>query len=197
MITTLIFDIGSVLLKHKTIITPQLLADTFNIPLSVAEKEYAKIRDDWRIGKIHYEQVFKLLKSKYNIDFSIEDLKEQYIKKYAQIAIIDEQMVEIVKQLSSRYSVVALTNTIDIHSDFNYERELYTIFRKAYISNQTGHKKPDKEAFQDVLDDIHVTPQECLLIDDRKDNIQTAKEMHFNTYTFLSLEKFRQFIKTI
>jgi len=92
MITTLIFDIGSVLLKHKTIITPQLLADTFNIPLSVAEKEYAKIRDDWRIGKIHYEQVFKLLKSKYNIDFSIEDLKEQYIKDGRNSETIKQQI---------------------------------------------------------------------------------------------------------
>jgi putative hydrolase of the HAD superfamily len=43
-------------------------------------------------------------------------------------------------------------------------------------------RKPDEYIFKYVLNQNNLSAEECLFIDDNKDNIKTAKNMNINTW---------------
>ena len=54
-------------------------------------------------------------------------------------------------------------------------------FDYVYLSFEIGLKKPDKQIYEYVLDDLKIDAKNILFIDDDTDNILMAKECGWNT----------------
>jgi len=59
-----------------------------------------------------------------------------------------------------------------------------------FFSNEIGFRKPERESFMHVLDSLRINPEESLMIDDLKENIEGAalagmKILHLEDYTVL------------
>jgi putative hydrolase of the HAD superfamily len=48
-------------------------------------------------------------------------------------------------------------------------------FRKVYVSNEIGARKPDAEDFRLVIADIGMAPNRVLFFDDRPENVAGAR----------------------
>jgi putative hydrolase of the HAD superfamily len=59
-------------------------------------------------------------------------------------------------------------------------------FHHRYYSCRLGAAKPDPLAFQLVLSDLGVQPDEVLFIDDRAENTRSARDLGMHTITFTS-----------
>ena len=59
-------------------------------------------------------------------------------------------------------------------------------FDHRYYSCRLGAAKPDPQAFQLVLSDLGVQPDEVLFIDDRAENTRTARDLGMHSITFTS-----------
>ncbi|TYA68502.1 HAD-IA family hydrolase, partial [Seonamhaeicola marinus] len=55
-------------------------------------------------------------------------------------------------------------------------------FDKFYLSHEINLRKPDSYIYKFVLNDNNVEAEECLFIDDVKNNITAAKNMNINTW---------------
>lgn len=99
------------------------------------------------------------------------------------------QRLQLLQQLRQHYNLYLLSNTNAIHLQaFNKILEtsrgipsLATFFDKAYYSHLMGQRKPNKEAYQMVIDENGLVPDETLFIDDTLPNIEGAKQVGLQT----------------
>ena len=57
----------------------------------------------------------------------------------------------------------------------------FKMFHKLYLSFILHMKKPDREIFEYILNDLKAEPEEVLIIDDSEENIKAASQMGINT----------------
>jgi len=93
-----------------------------------------------------------------------------------------EENVEVLQAClaSDSYGVYALTN---------WSRETFPIALKLFpffghfdgvvVSGEEGVIKPDAAIYQTLLDRYDLTAEECVFIDDRKENVEAAKALKF------------------
>jgi 2-haloacid dehalogenase len=60
------------------------------------------------------------------------------------------------------------------------------LFEDIVVSGEVKLIKPDPAIFQLLLNKIQWQPNECLLVDDSPQNIETARKMGFVTHNFTS-----------
>ena len=115
----------------------------------------------------------------------IEKIEEIWCSTFQKI---DEHMLELINNLKNKYNLVILSNIIAPHKDYilkNYS--LNDLFDYIFLSCDLGMKKPEKEIFEFVLSKINAKPYEAIFIDDKEENIKTAKELGINAFLFSSV----------
>jgi len=69
------------------------------------------------------------------------------------------------------------------------------IFDRVYFSWQTGHQKPDEQAYLQVLDENKLNANECLYFDDSEANVASAKALGINSYFYSGFGQAREIIE--
>ncbi len=87
-------------------------------------------------------------------------------------AAVDQQVLDIISRLRSRYKVGLLSNAPSsflrsLLADHDLEKHFDTII----ISSEVGMIKPHPEIFQHILDEMGVKPHEAVFIDDNPKNV--------------------------
>jgi putative hydrolase of the HAD superfamily len=106
------------------------------------------------------------------------------INSWNQMLKPNEQMIEFIKELKSKYYKVAYLSNMG-YDHYNFLNKEYKDFMDLadvqHISCKVGACKPSLLYFQSFL---NKNPEftDCLFIDDIKENLETAKELCFNTY---------------
>jgi HAD superfamily hydrolase (TIGR01549 family) len=102
---------------------------------------------------------------------------------------LPKHRISLLKDLNKKYDIYLLSNTNSIHiSEFKnimgYEKYevFYKLFKKVYYSHEIGFRKPNKEAFQLILDENNLNADEVLFIDDSPQHIEGAKNLGIKTY---------------
>jgi HAD superfamily hydrolase (TIGR01509 family) len=87
-------------------------------------------------------------------------------------------MDEFLGKLGKTYKLVALSNTNVIHETTwkPMFRDILRHFETLYCSPALGCRKPEKEIYRKVLDDLQLNAREVLFMDDNTDNIRGARE---------------------
>jgi glucose-1-phosphatase len=89
------------------------------------------------------------------------------------------------KEASKKYKVYLFSNTNIIHYEAfqkifrenTRKQNLDDYFIKAYYSHELGLRKPDEEAFIEILKKEKLCAEETLFIDDTPVNIESAKHV--------------------
>jgi putative hydrolase of the HAD superfamily len=94
----------------------------------------------------------------------------------------------------NNYELILLSNTNELHIEyikqhFNFYEDFKTCFDQFYLSHEIQLRKPEKEIFDFVLSQNNLKPNECLFIDDTKENTDTAKNMGFHIWTIDETEE--------
>lgn len=100
-----------------------------------------------------------------------------------------EERFQLIEQLKKHFTVYLLSNTNSIHidffkayieKDFGWER-WSNLFDKQYLSYEIGLRKPHKEIYEFVLNDMGREAKECIFIDDNITNIRNAANLGIHT----------------
>ena len=91
----------------------------------------------------------------------------------------DEDAWEVVDAVrAAEVRCVLATNQQDVRVEImRHERGYDDRVDGAYYSSEVGHMKPSAEYFEAVLDDLGITPEQALFVDDSAANIATAREL--------------------
>ena len=190
-IKNILFDLGNVLLDLHLDKTEETFRDLLQEEFETAYLKYEADRlfERLEVGKMSPFEFIRGIASATAIPVSDDDVIDGW---NALLGDLPLARIELLRQLSQNYHIYLLSNTNAIHmmwlNDYlqdNYQMSIQDftgLFHKHYFSFQIQLRKPQAEIFEYVARDAGILPAETLFVDDRADNIATARQLGFQTY---------------
>jgi putative hydrolase of the HAD superfamily len=188
MIKAIIFDLNGVMVKSPA------LSKRFQKKFGVSEDKFypalkeimAKIRKP-NAGDsfIYFEPYFK--------SWGLNLTKEQFFSFWFSAEKEVPEMMELAKQMKQKgIKMFILSNNFMERADY-YKNNLSfpAIFDKIYYSWQTGFVKPDPRAFENLMLENNLKPEECVYFDDSEENIKMAKSLGIKAFLFEGIDSVR------
>lgn len=179
-IKNIIFDIGNVILnfnledilRHFTCDDHEknFIVDT--IINSPEWLQYALIDT----GYISREDAISILEDRTN--HKHDELIEKFLYGYTKYSIINENVIALMKKLKNNGYQIYLLSNINKHThDSIRSSELFSLV-DGYVFSYLEHKvKPYESIYLELLSRYQLVPNECLFIDDKKENVITANSL--------------------
>ena len=196
MITTILFDYGKVLGSDSNEWNTYFkeVLDLTGLNAEELDKIWVKYwYDDLRTGKIKlaffWEEISKIAKK----PVSSEKLIKVYLDKFN----IFDSVLEVAKKLKDNgYKLVILANESIEAMDTKVKKfHLDKIFDNIYSSGEIGLAKPHKEAFEYVLNNLEVSSEEVVFIDNLKRNTKAAEKLGIKSIVFKDVEQLKKDLK--
>ena len=192
-IKSIIFDLGAVLLNisyQKTIEEFDKLGIK-NSSTFYSKKLQTNIFNLLETGEISESDFIKEIQK-----HCTESTNTQILYAWnAMLLDLPLHRIELLKQLKKDFNLYLLSNTNSIHiTEFENKigskqyKEFYQLFDKVYYSHKIGHRKPNAEAFQLIIEENNLIAEEILFIDDSPQHIEGAKKLGIKTYHLLDDE---------
>jgi putative hydrolase of the HAD superfamily len=187
MIKHIIFDFGGVILnlgddvnlETKTTGIPNDLSCIFNIPPERAKEIWKESKNSLVKGletpKNFLQRMSSLLNKNIDINRGLDVWKRRYQLKNA---YINWELIDFIKKLRKKYQIHMFTDTIDLdRGNKELVNQVEGNFQNIYRSYEQHLKKPDKEAYLNVLEKIEAKPEKCIFIDDIEANVSAARKI--------------------
>lgn len=189
-IKAIIFDLNGVVIKSPKF--SDIFCDKFNIIkekfLPVFKEVMVKARQSkagstFCYWKPHLDQWRIELNEKQFFDFWFSSEKENV--ELTEFAKILKQQGMKLFVLSNNFT----ERTKYYDKNFPFLKEL---FEEIYYSWQTGFVKPDIRAYQKILSDYNLKPEECFYFDDSKENIEVASRLGIKSFLFEGVDSIKK-----
>ncbi|GAA0746866.1 HAD family phosphatase [Gaetbulibacter jejuensis] len=183
MIKTLIFDFGDVFINLDK-------EGAMNNALNLFEVE--TFPEELIAINSLYEQ--GLISSEEFIEFYVENFpklsKESILDAWNYILRdFPTHRLEFLKTLAKTddYKLILLSNTNELHINWIKDKvEFYDDFKNQfhvfYLSHEINLRKPNANIYEFVLHENNLKPEECLFIDDTKENTDSASKLGIHTW---------------
>lgn len=184
-VNTIILDLGGVLInldyeKTNRRFTELGLEDVYS------KAKQIELFDLLEEGKIEPQEFY----DKFNLMAGTNH--EHKVLKAAWNSILLDfplQRLQLVQALTKKYDVYLFSNTNAIHVEEVYNilnkshgiPNLDNYFKKVYLSNTLGLRKPKKEAFEAIIQEQNLEPNKTLFIDDSPQHLVGAKSAGLQT----------------
>lgn len=106
-----------------------------------------------------------------------------------------EEMVTLVRQVKEAGLSVFILSNLFIGQE--HQGVLSELIDSGYFAGQTGFIKPDPKAFQLVLDENNLQPEECVYFDDLKTNVEAASQLGIQSFLFESTAKTKETLREL
>ena len=198
LIKNIVFDLGNVIIRwNPRYIVAQHTKDEVMQNKLIANLFGSSHWQGFDDGSLTREQVIHNVKQTLSAEYHsiIHDLVYHWYKHAPPII----GMEELVRGLKERgYQIFLLSNT-NIHFD-EYKDTIGALqyFDGFYISAKTRLMKPNPEIYHDFLQTFSLVAQECIFIDDIRENIVGAIEVGMGGYHFDgNVEKLKEHLKDL
>ena len=178
---TILFDIGGVVLHESGIESRRILCKKFGIDEDAFKKFAMRNLKFSLMGKLHYNDFFGKLAREEKINAKPEDLVKEWVKAREKTSKPNKKLIKLIKELSRKYKVGCLTNSTILNDKARQRKEIYKIFPIKFISYNLGYAKPEKQIFQIAIKRLKMELKEILIIDNSKENLETAKKLGLKT----------------
>ena len=104
---------------------------------------------------------------------------------------------EIVRELKEKgYALYALSNfSAETFPPTRKRFDVFSLFDGIVLSGEERINKPNAEIYRRLLNRYALQAEDCLFIDDNKENIAAAKQLGFQTILFTSADALRRVLR--
>ncbi len=197
MIKNIVFDLGNVVfkLKFENVINNFTQKEDEIKALKKAifdSDEWLKLDD----GAISKEDAINIMIS--NLPENLHNTCREIMKCWTKEGLIlNEQTIEFIKKIRQNgYNTFILSNAPLEIPEFLEKMNVLQYFDGKIISAEEKISKPDTRIYELLLKRFNLVPEECLFIDDRRENIESAIKCGLNGYVF-NYNEFDKFLEEI
>jgi len=187
-IKTIIFDFGDVFINlDKAAIERELIK--LGVPETISLDMY-HVASEYEKGLINTENFTTYFTNKFP-----EISKEEFIKAWNAIILdFPEHRLNFIEQLKdeNNYKLVLLSNTNDLHIEQVIENmslsryeQFKNCFDRFYLSQEIHLSKPNSNIYEFVLNQNNLIANECLFIDDLKENTEAASKLGIHIWNLI------------
>lgn len=186
MIKTLIFDLGNVLIRfdHNRIAARLESFTESSRQKILAKVVSAELTHNYNLGNITTLEFLDAVKKDLNSNICPADLSKAWNSTFDIEPILSDRLL---KRLSDRYRLLALSDTNELH--FEFMKSTFRIlenFDEFILSYEIGTTKPSIQIFERAVEKAGCSPGECFFIDDIETNVEGARSVGINSVQFLS-----------
>ncbi len=179
MIKNIVFDLGNVLLKDS----PSIVLENINVSDEIRENIESKFFNNWHnidLGKETMKEHFKNCKFDFNIDESVQEVLVNYYKYRP----FNDEIIELMNKLKrNKYKIFILSNNNKETYEYLKNQPMFKCVDGWIVSCDFHMVKPNKDIYIKLFEVFNIKPEECFFIDDRKENIETAKTLKMSGFT--------------
>lgn len=196
MAKTIIFDLGGVLvhLDWDKVCAPFARLSDLGYDSVLEEVANGPIVRSSMLGSLGPQEFHQALCAKIHVDIPFD----RFVDLWNGLLSADEDMAPLVEELGSGHRLVLASNTDAIH--FSYSRKHFDVLRafdRFFLSYEMGLLKPDPAYFHHVLGGLRTSPGDCIFIDDRPENVHSARTAGINALVFESIGKLKADLRSI
>ena len=181
----ILFDLGGVILDINVQATLKRFYE-LGFPATLMQYPHSMTTDlyfKYETGKMSTEAFRNEIRRVTGVEMSDQAFDEAW---NAMLVGIPGERAGLLKVLSERFKLYMLSNTSELHVKvfekmyFDTAGEsMQEVFDKIYYSHEIGWHKPDREAWEYVIKDASIKPEETLFLDDNIHNIKASQELGF------------------
>lgn len=170
-INTVVFDVGRVLFDFSFSRFFKLMEDHGAGP--IGPDIYQRIDlDAYEHGQISSERFIDRLSALTTRPIDRKELVEHWQNIFTGIP----EMLRLAEELKSRYQVLLLSNTSELHwNHLESRHQIENLAHGVVTSFRVGAMKPNPVIYKHAEDTFSLTPTRCVFIDDIQENIDGAK----------------------
>lgn len=174
----ILFDVGGVLLTNGWDHNERAsAAQAFHLDIAEFERRHAQVYPAWERGGISLEAYLGSVVFHEPRSFSVADFTGFMLNLSR---ILPDSAIPILRQLAAdgRFLLGALNNEARETNKYRFETfQLSNCFNLALSSCYLGLRKPDRPIYNKAIDILGRKPNRILFIDDREENLATAREV--------------------
>lgn len=121
-----------------------------------------------------------LIQKNMDIDISFEEFKKAYEEEMTLVKYYKD-VVEYAHSLKGKCKIAILSNLMPFDKKRINDQYDLSKFDHVYLSFEVEMRKPNREIYEYVLNDLGIEADKILFIDDVTANIEMAKECGWNT----------------
>ncbi|MEK6904287.1 MAG: HAD family phosphatase [Nanoarchaeota archaeon] len=188
----IIFDNGGVFVTTSSSIFLLSFKKFTGASLSELRKAYWYLSKPLDTGKEAEINFYRKFTKKIKFNCSIKELLKIRYSKIKRIPGTGGILRKVIK----KYKVAMMNNEYKECMKFLLKKYPYfKYFKKRVTSCEVGFRKPESQIYKIMLKKLGVKPEECLFIDDLKDNTKTARKLGINTITFRNAKQLKDNLK--
>lgn len=199
MITTLIFDLGGVIINHRQDLMPYIIARVFHLSSESARAVWHEHKNALLTGELPSVAFIDKIRKQLHVSVPPDTLLERWKTMYeSEAREINNELLEAIDRLKKKYAVYLLTDTLDVHHWFNESRGLYAHFHGVFSSHTEGRSKSQgKDVFGSFLAKFHLRAVDCVFIDDMEAYVALAKSLNIQSFVYTSVVKLKKDLRSI
>lgn len=195
----ILFDWGNIVESH---ITGYTCYDAFNDLFKacgyIGNDNVFSSLGKYRIGSIPTVDDFEETYNQIAKDYNFKTTYVEFIKLYKEIFDKIDYYTDVAdyeKSLRDKCYIGILSNLTVFDKERLDKQVDLSKYDYVFLSFEMNCSKPNREIYEKVMENVPFNPEDVLLIDDRQDNINAAKEFGWNTLkvTGLELEKIKKY----
>ena len=192
-----LFDAGGVLHSEDMEYVHKDIIQALGLQEEIYRKAWNEIHPTHGRGELTDREFWEQLRAKAG-PFLQEPTDELLIREYTKRFTPNREVLEMVRTLKQQGIKVAIvSNTIHPHIDFNIWVGLYNEFPVRVLSSEVGVRKPDSRIFGIALERLQVTPVNAFFVDDREDNVITARNLGLHGILFKTADQLRSDLRNL
>lgn len=192
MIKAAIFDLNGIFLQSPKL--SDRFAKDFGVPTSMFLPKLSEIMDKVRQPNAGSAfQYWQPVLQEWKVNLSEQEFWDYWFKTEVQ----SDAMIALAKKLRGEgIKVFLLSNNFKERAEYyGHYPWLHDAIDKTYFSWQTGFIKPDLHAWELVLKENNLKPEDCVYFDDQEKNLKAAESVGIKSFMFTNeaeLEKIMQ-----
>ncbi len=198
-IKSILFDLGKVLLDFDFDPFYKWIEKNSNKKKSEVIQYLLKnqLLSKFESGIITEEEFFSYLKNFLKVDVSLHFLQKLWNEIFNPI----QENLELLYHLYNnkdfyQLKIFLLSNTNVTHKEYIEKKySFFNVFDECFFSYQIYLQKPDKRIYYYVLNKIGYKPEEVVFIDDKIENVVSAKKIGMHTIHYQPATKIEKELK--
>ena len=191
-----LFDLGGVVVEVESdrlvLQVAQLLGRPFD------EVQAAVYHDElllpFELGRIRAQAYYEGLKAKLKIPWTYE----QFVRAWNGIFRENKDVTFIMERLRRRHTLMALTNTNELHLGFIQKTVTSLGMLTDWIAScDVGLRKPDPRIYLLALERANAKPSEAVYVDDRPEMVEAGRGVGLHAIRFENSRQLEQDLQAI